>query len=439
MRQMSSSRRAFLASTAASAGALLLPGCQSGPKPRAPIPADRKVRLMVIGVGGQGAANLQAVAGEEVAILCDVDQQRLDAARERHPLARAVRDYRPILRDPVESAWLDGVVISTPDHTHFLPAALALQQGLGVYCEKPLTHTVRQARQLQQLARQHDCITQMGTQMHAQENYRRVVEAIRAGAIGPVREVLVFVNGTDWSAAVLPPLAEPLPQLDFDLWLGPAAEQPFRSGLHPAGWRRYWAFGGGTTADMGCHFLDLAYWALELDAPTSLLADGPEPHADCAPAGLRCEYAFPPRGARPAVTVRWHGGKDRPTAALEQRGLTAWNNGVLFLGEDGWLIADYTRHELGPAARREVWVPPAPSLPPSPGHHREWLQACRDRTQPSCHFDYAAPLTMTVLLANAAYRGARGQRLSWDARRLRTGVPEVDALLEQPARTGFRV
>ena len=393
---------------------------------------------MFVGVAGRGGDNLAAMSKERIEVLCDVDSNNLKAAAAKFPNARLVADYRTILRDPAAMAQLDGVVISTPDHSHFLPALLALQQGLDVYCEKPLTQTVAQARSLLRAAEANGCVTQMGTQIHADANYRRVVEAMRAGACGTVREVIVFVNGTDWSADRLPAAKEPPAHLAWDLWLGPAATRPFADGYHPMGWRRYWAFGGGTTADMACHFVDLAFWALDLDAPTSLQADGPEPHPEGAPAGLRCEYAFPARGARAPLTLRWHAGKDRPEQALASRGLEKWSNGVLYVGDDGWLISDYTRYELGPAARKAAWQVPPESIAASVGHHREWLQGCALRTRPSCAFAYAVPLTETVLLANVAFRASRGKRLQWDAAALRTDSPAANALLEVAAREGFR-
>ncbi len=392
---------------------------------------------MIVGVGGRGSDNLGAFAKEHIAMLCDVDGSRLAEVAKKFPAARTVVDYRTILRDATACRELDGVVVSTPDHTHYLPSMLALQQGLDVYCEKPLTHTISQARRLLRAAQANGCVTQMGIQIHANANYHRTVEAVRAGAIGTVREVIVFVNGTDWSASQLPPTAAVPSDLEWDLWLGPTAARDYAEGYHPAGWRRYWAFGGGTTADMACHFVDLAFWALELDAPTSLRADGPDVHAECAPNGMRCEYAFPARGARAAITLKWHAGKDRPQEALASRGLEKWTNGVLFVGDDGWLISDYNRHLVGPEARAAAWKAPSPSLTPSPGHHREWLDACAARTQPSTPFSYAVPLTETVLLANAALRGARGKQLTWDAAAMRTNDAAVNALLEATARAGF--
>ena len=218
---MTSSRRTFLVATAASAGAMVLPSCQIARPARPKKPLDQKLRLMVVGVAGRGGDNLAGVASEDITILCDVDRRHLEAAGKNFPNARLVADYRTILNDPAEVAKLDGVVVSTPDHTHYLPALLAMQHGLDVYCEKPLTQTVAQARSLLTTAIANGCVTQMGTQIHANHNYHRVVEAIQAGVVGTVREVIVFVNGTDWSAEKLPDTAPAPDYLAWDLWLGP--------------------------------------------------------------------------------------------------------------------------------------------------------------------------------------------------------------------------
>ena len=433
---MPSSRRTFLSTAAAAAGTFGLSSCAQS-RPARPVrdPAG-KARLLVIGVANRGADNLAGVGGEDLRWLCDIDGEALSAAGAKHPAARLVTDFRTILRDPVACRELDGVVVSTPDHTHYTATMMALRQGLDVYCEKPLTRTIGEARRLLRAATGNGCVTQMGIQIHANANYRRVVEAIRAGAVGTVREVIVFC-GTDWSASELPPTGDAPAHVAWDTWLGPAAVRPWSSGYHPMGWRRYWAFGGGSTADMGCHFLDLAFWALDLDAPTSLRADGPEPHPECAPNALHCEYTFPARGGRAPVALHWHAAADRPQQALASRGLQGWRNGVLFVGDDGWLISDYNRHEVGPAVRKAAWTPPPESLPKSPGHHREWLQGSALRTQPSCSFAYAVPLTETVLLANVAFRAARGRRLAWDAAAMCTDDAAANALLDAAPRAGW--
>ena len=434
---MSSTRRSFLGAAAAASTGLALPAVTSPFRSEERRRPRDKARLMVIGVAGRGGANLNGVKDQDIRVLCDVDANHLKKAVEKFPDAQTCSDYREVLEDAAKCKELDGVVISTPDHTHYHPAMLALQHGLDVYCEKPLTQTVAQARRLLIAAQANGCVTQMGTQIHANENYRRVVEAIRAGAVGTVREVVVFVNGTNWSAKQLPETGEAPAHVSWDTWLGPSQERAYSKGYHPAGWRRYWAFGGGTTADMSCHFTDLAWWALDLDAPTSLIAHGPEPDAECAPDGLRCEYEFGPRGDRPGLTLHWHATADRPKQKLESRGLQEWRNGVLFIGDEGWLISDYNRHQLGPAARAESWQAPPKSIPSSPGHYKEWLMCCAERTQPSCTFAYAAPLTEHVLLANVAYRAARGQRVRWNATTMRTDHDGCNALLDIEARKGF--
>lgn len=437
---MATSRRSFLCSVAASAGAAAASRLAGPRRARRHLVAGEPLRLMVIGVGGRGGGNLNGVKDQDIRYLCDIDGKRLKKAGEQFGTSKLVADFREILTSKERCAELDGVVISTPDHTHYLPAMLAIRNGLDVYCEKPLTHTVAQARALTKAAQEHGAVTQMGIQIHANENYRRVVEAVRGGAVGTVRKVIVFVNGTDWSAAALPEEAKVPGHVDYDVWLGPAAEQPFRQGFHPAGWRRYWAFGGGTTADMGCHFMDLAFWALELDAPRTVQAGSEHPVLEhCAPRGLHCRYEFAARGDRAAVEVVWHGGKDRPRDEIDSRGLQKWRNGVLFIGDDGWLISDYSKHEVGPAERAAQWQAPEQSIASSPGHYTEWLQCCRERTQPTCSFAYGGPLTETVLLANAAFRGALGKKLAWDAQAMRFDDDAANAFLSAPERAAFSI
>ncbi|MFG0318940.1 MAG: Gfo/Idh/MocA family protein [Planctomycetota bacterium JB042] len=410
-------RRSFLAATGAAAGATLLAG------PRALARRRDRLRIGVVGVGNRGAGNLAAVEHEEIAALCDVDRRPLDQAAARHPDARTFRDWR----DLVAMDGLDAVVVSTPDHAHFPIAKAALEAGKDVYVEKPLTHTVSQARELRTLANARRAVTQMGTQIHAGANYRRVVEAIRAGAVGPVREVHVFCSKS-WSGGERPTETPPVPEwLDWDLWLCGAPPRPYHSAYHPAGWRRFWAFGGGTLGDMGCHYLDLAWWALDLTAPTTVDAKGPPLHDETTPGWSIVDWEHPAHGDRPACRVSWYDGAVRP-ALLAPFGLAAWTDGVLFVGDDGWLVSDYDRHAIGPEARARAFTPPPPSLPDSIGHHREWTEAIRGRGAPTCPFSSAGPLTEAVLLGNVAFRV--GKRLAWDDAAGRvTSCEEANALL----------
>ena len=268
------SRRGFIGQTLASA--TLIAGQPfhifGGPR--------RKLRIGVIGVANRGRANLDGVAQEDIVALCDVDEKYLLEAAKRFPKARLFRDYREL----IAMKELEAVVISTPDHHHAIAASRALSRGLDVYCEKPLAHTAPEARRLAVLAEANDRVTQMGTQIHAGSNYRRVVELVRGGAIGGVQEIHVFCNVKAWTAKCRPAETSPVPkQLDYDLWLGPAAQRPFHKSYHPAAWRRYWDFGGGTLADMGAHYMDLAFWATDLKYPTRVEAQGPKMDTYAAP------------------------------------------------------------------------------------------------------------------------------------------------------------
>ncbi len=428
---MTTTRRTFLQAAAAAVPALVLPGCASSA--RAPRPASDKLKLGVIGVNNRGGDNLAGVASQDIVALCDVDTNYLTDAGKRFPGAQQFVDFRDLIAMP----GLDGVVISTPDHTHYPAASLALKRGLDVYCEKPLTHTVAQARRLQRLARERGAVTQMGTQIHANENYRRVVEAIQAGVIGEVHTVHVFVNGTNWSASGKPKAVEVPSNLKWQLWLGPVGDHDFTADYHPANWRKYWAFGGGTTADMACHFMDLPFWALDLKAPSRLRADGPEPDTFGAPRGMTTEYWFE-RSGKSELNFKWWAGNMRPEALLAERGLEKWRNGVLFLGERGWLISNYEAHEVGPKKDFENYKAPAHTIAKSIGHHAEWILACKQRTQTTCHFGYSGPLTEAVLLGNVCYRAARGKVLAWDSAAMElVGGGAANKLLDESARDGY--
>jgi len=410
-------RRDFLTTSTAAAGAALMFG------PRALAARREKLRVGVVGVGNRGSGNLGGVAHENVVALCDVDTRYLEAAAKRHPDAMTCRDWR----DLVSLDGLDAVVVSTPDHAHFPVAKAALEAGKDVYVEKPLTHRVSQARELTELARAKRAVTQMGTQIHSNTNYRRVVEAIRAGVIGPVREAHVFCSKT-WSGGERPTDTPDVPAtLDWDLWLCGAEPRPYHSAYHPAGWRRFWEFGGGTLGDMGCHYLDLAWWALDLDPPTSIETKGPEIHAETTPPWSIVDWEHPAKDGRPPCRVSWYDGAVRP-APLAPLGLSGWWNGVLFIGDDGHLVSDYDRHEIGPKEAFAGYEAPAKSIPDSIGHHREWLEAIRTRGSTTCEFDYSGPLTEAVLLGNVAFRV--GKKIEWDAANVRvTNCDEANDLI----------
>jgi predicted dehydrogenase len=429
------SRRSFLRHTAAGVAGFALgaPHIAVGARKVSP---NEKLNLGVIGVGGRGGDNLRGVASENIVALCDVDDQRLAAAKQSFPEAKTFHDFREL----VDLKNLDAIVVSTPDHTHAVCAVAALKSGRHVYCEKPLTRTVSEARIVTELARKEKLVTQLGTQIHAENNYRRVVELVRRGVIGQVAEVHVWVN-VSYGGKDLPTDKPPVPaHLHYDLWLGPVEPRPYHPAWVPFAWRNWWHFGGGALADFGCHYMDLPFWALDLSQPVSVEpVDGPPVHRDSTPPWLIVRYRFPAREGKPPVTLTWYHGGKQPEHLLDEEQKKQWKSGVLFLGENGRrIIANYSHHALLPENEFENFQRPAPFIPNSIGHHKEWLEAIKNGGQTTCRFDYSGPLTETALLGNVAYRV--GRKLEWDAKKLRaTNCPAAGDFLQHHYRKGWRL
>jgi predicted dehydrogenase len=388
------------------------------------------LRLAIIGVANRGQANLDGVASQNIVALCDVDAGYLEEASKRFPEAAKFQDYRKLLDEVKE---LDGVVISTPDHHHAPAAMMAIERGLHVYCEKPLTHTVAEARALTEAARKAGVATQMGTQIHAGSNYRRVVELIRSGVIGKIEKVHVWV-GKGWGATEMPqPTGETPESLDWNVWLGPAEERPYTPNLHPANWRRYRDFGTGTLGDMGCHYMDLPFWALGLGAPKEIVAEGPQPDPECCPLGLSVKYQFAASDTHGDLQLTWYDGDLSPK---ELEGMPVPGSGVLFVGDNGKMFADYSSYRLFPEQQFVDFQPPEPTIPDSIGHYEEWFRACRGGEKSLCNFDYSGPLTECVLLGTVAHRV--GRPLQWNRDELRcVGDDEATALISKTNRDGW--
>jgi predicted dehydrogenase len=407
-----------------------------------------KLRIAVIGAGGRGGANADSVRDEDIVVLCDVDAGNLNAAGARFPKARKVTDFRRVFDQPDS---FDAVVVSTCEHTHAFATMLALRHGKHVYCEKPLTHNIWEARQIREVASQTKVATQMGIQIHAGENYRQVVELVQAGSIGPVREAHVWVSrawGLQSKEAAQrnqdivfvenrPPQGEPVPAgLDWDLWLGPAPERPFHSVYFPGPkWYRWWDFGNGTMSDLGSHWNDLPFWALKLQAPLSVEAAGPPAHPEIAPATMSATYEYGPRGDMPAVKLTWYQGEMRPEIWKSQ-GIPQWDSACLFIGDKGMLLSDYGRHVLLPEKDFADFKRPPATIPRSPGHHAEWLEACKTGKPTSADFVYSGWLTEANHLGNVAYRV--GKTIQWDAANLKAvGMPEADPYIRRQYREGW--
>jgi predicted dehydrogenase len=459
-------RRRFLSTAAAgAASAFAAPAILRSASP------SSRVRLAFIGSGGRGGANLRTMTAQklvpvDVVALCDVNRQTLDSARKAHPQARGYTDFRKLYE---EAGDIDAFVVSTTEHTHAYATMPALRMKKPVYCEKPLTRDVDECRRITLAAAEAGVPTQMGTQIHGSNNYRRVVELIWSGAIGPVREAHVWVSRA-WGlqskeasdrnkdriyVTDRPKEAMTPPEwLDWDVWLGPAPERPYNDVYFPGpNWYRWWDFGNGTMSDLGSHWNDLPFWALRLDAPRAIEARGIEPHPEIAPASMTAIYEYGPRdgwgplagsssiGTAPApqrmpeCTLTWYQGEHKPQI-WQDGGIPQWQNGVLFVGDKGMLLADYRQYELLPEKDFAGFTPPDPFIPDVPGQHEEWLLACVNGTPTGSPFSYSGPLSEANHLGNVAYRA--GQRLEWDAARMQAvNCPQAEQFLKREPRKGW--
>jgi len=438
-------RRRFLQSTAAvGAGVLGFPAILRCASP------NSLLNIAVVGCGGRGGADMAQMMTENIVALCDVNSKNLDTASVKAPNAKKFRDYRKMY-DELKDSEFDAVLVGTLEHAHAFATLPALRRKKHVYCEKPLTRDVNEARIITEAAKAAGVATQMGTQIHATGNYRRVVELVQSGAIGPVREVHVWVSRAwGWqspedavanhdvtSTQERPKETDPVPpELDWDLWIGPAPWRPFNNIYWPGHKSyRWWDFGNGTMSDLGSHWNDLPFWALNLDAPLAIEASGPPPHPEIAPASMSATYEYGPRGNMPAVKLTWHQGTHRPPQWKENV-IPQWPDGVLFVGDKGMLISSYTKHMLLPEKHYEGFVPPAETIPPSIGHHAEWINACKTGAPTTCHFGYSGRLTEANHLGNVAFRA--GKKLQWDTAAMRIpNAPEAEQFLRREYRKGW--
>lgn len=427
-------RRSFLRNSALGAGGLLLANYSIAAARR--LSPNEKLNLAVIGVAHQGASDLSQLESENVVALCDVDATYLAAAAQKHPGAKTYSDFRRLL----DQKDIDAVLVATPDHTHAVATVAALKKGCHVYCEKPLTRTLSECRAVMETARKTKRVTQLGTQIHGGDNYRRVVELVRSGAIGAVGEAHVWVDAT-YGAKDTPRTGVPVPaELAYDLWLGPVAERPYSPDYIPRTWRNWWAFGGGSLADFGCHFMDLPHWALDLRTPlTAEVVEGPPVRDEAVPPWLIVRYEYPSRMAQIPVVLTWyHGGRQPPPEILPRELAAKWRSGVLFVGKTGQLLSDYGRHVLLPEKQFEGFVRPEPFIPNSIGHYKEWAQACKTGAVTTCNFDYSGALTEAVLLGNLAHRCRC--KIEWDTKRLQArNCRQAEEFIQHRYRKGWKL
>lgn len=440
-------RRNFLTTASAVTGAaMVVPGHVLGLN--GATPPSRKLNLVGIGAGGRAAGDLAEVASENIIALADVDWRQAAGSFRKWPQAKKYKDFRKML-DEVKG--IDGVVIAVPDHIHAVASMTALKRGLPVYCEKPLTHSVYEARRVGLQAGAAKVATQMGNQGQASEDTRRLIEIVQAGAIGQVREVYIWTDRPSrglfqvyWPQGMTRPKdTPPVPDyLDWDLWLGPAPWRPYHPAYLPFKWRGWWDFGTGALGDIGCHAFDPVFRALKLGHPTSVEAASTRVNEETYPEASMVTYRHPQRGDLAPCKFVWMDGGLRPPRPLDlPDGVAMGANGRLLVGDEGFILGTTVYPE---ARRKEVGDVPR-SLPRSPGHHKEWLLAIKgEGPEPGSNFPHwAARLAEVVLLGNVALRVhlrelLTRKRLMWDPKKLRfPNLPEANEYLHTEYRKGW--
>jgi predicted dehydrogenase len=447
----STSRRRFLTVSAAAATSFVLaPRHVLG---QGQTPPSEKLNIAGIGIGGQGGADIHEMKSQNIVALCDVDQDHAAHTFKDFPNAKRYVDYREMLDN---EKGIDAVVVGTPDHNHAIVSVTAMKHGKHVYCEKPLTRTVKEARIVAQVARETKRVTQMGNQGMAFEGNRLIKEWLWAGVIGPVREVHVWSDRPThkgkmplwWPQAIERPKdTPPVPAtLDWDRWLGPAPFRPYHPAYVPFRWRGWWDFGTGGIGDMGIHNMAPVFSALKLGAPTSVTATSTPVFKETVPLAAMVHYEFPASGDMPAVKLHWYDGgllPERPEELEDDRALDP-EDGIIFVGDKGKILVEGWGGEkprLIPASKQKAFTPPPKTLPRSIGHYLEFVNACKTGAPTESNFGFSGPLTEAVLLGSVAIRlGGEliGEKLRWDSANLKvTNVSEADALLHYEYRKGW--
>ena len=438
------SRKTFLRRTAAAVAAFaIVPRHVLG---RGQIAPSDKLNIAGIGIGGQGAGDLRdpAMSSQNIVALCDVDWDFAANTAKTYPKAERFNDYRVMLEKAKD---IDAVMIATPDHMHAPIAIAALRAGKHVYVEKPMAHTIEEARAMTRIARETGLVTQMGNHGHARDSLRQTREWIQAGVIGTVKEVHCWSDrpGKFWTQDLDRPIdTPPVPAaLHWDLWLGAAPERPYHPCYHPSSWRGWFDFGIGALGDMAVHNLDPAFYALDLDAPITVESRSSPLKSQSYPAWQIITWEFAARGNRPALKAYWYdGGKKPPRPEELESGLALSDNGIYFVGDKGTLLCGGWSDTpcLIPQSKRDEFSKPPATIPRSIGHRAEWVQACKDRKPEDAKagFWYSGPFTEALLVGNLATRLQK--RIEWDALNMRArNAPEADAIIRKPYRPGFGI
>lgn len=397
-------------------------------------PSD-KLNIAGIGIGGKGKDNLRNMVGQNMVALCDVDWDYADDVFKTYPEAIRYRDFRVMLEKQKD---IEAVVIATPDHSHAVQAMAAMQLGKHVYCQKPLTHSVWESRQLTEAARKYRVATQMGNEGHSGDEVRHVAELIHSGIIGDITEVHAVTNRPIWPQGLHRPAeVHPVPKtLEWDLFIGPAPFRPYNEAYHPWSWRAWWDFGTGALGDMGCHVMDVPFYALDLGYPVKVQSSSTVVNTESAPQASRVEYVFPARKSRfgkdmPEVRLIWHDGgllPRRPEELPDGVEMGNWGNMNLYIGTKGKIISDYYGRSakvlLDNPGKKTVQIERIPDHPLGGGRHEmDWVRACKEdpgsRKQASAHFGYSGPLNETVVMGNLSIRlQGLNREFDWDGEKM---------------------
>lgn len=405
-----------------------------------------KLNLAFIGAGGRAEANLSGLNGENIVALCDVDNQRSEAARKKYPNAKFYRDWRKMF-DEMEKS-IDAVVVSTPDHTHAVAAMAAIKRGKHIYCEKPLAHSIGEVRALMEAVKKQNVVSQLGNQGHSFDTIRTFCEWIKDGAIGNVHTIHAFASAKYSRLDQLDTLKQefPVPEwLDWDLWLGPAPYRPYNPAYLPGKWRGWSAFGTGMIGDWICHVVDPSFWALDLGSPISVQAEAkdydPKKHYETFPYGSKITFEFAPTKSRGAIKLIWYDGVEKPPrpADLEPDDRLP-DTGAVVIGDKGTII--HGSHGAGgvrliPDSKMQAYQKPPKTLPRVKNHYVDWLNAIRNKQKAGSDFSYGGQLTELALVGIIAIKFL-GEKLLWDGKTAKfTNNSEANKFIQPQFRNGW--
>ena len=447
---MTMKRRHFLKSTGGTAAAFTI--LQAGSART--YAANEKLNVASVGAAGRAAGDIAAVSEtENMVAFADVDWRHAAGTFRKFPDTKRYKDYRQMLDEMASE--IDAVIVATPDHHHFHASMTAIRHGKHVYTEKPLTHSIWEARELTKAAREAGVATQMGNQAQAADETRRIQEFVIDNAVGQIREAHVWTDRPSrglfdeyWPQAIPRPKDTPTvpPTLDWDLWLGPAPERPYNPAYLPAKWRGWWDFGTGALGDIACHYFDPVFRALKLGAPASIEASSTRVNEETFPVGSMITWNFPERGEMAPVKLVWYDGGMRPTRPdIIKDGDVMGTNGLMLVGDNGSLFSDWRKWRIYPDARATEYGEPPKVLPRSPGHHAEWIRACKGGEPAGSNFEWSGPLTEAVLLGNVALRPQLREeltkvKLQWNADQLAFSNHEgANQFLRRDYRAGWEI